>query len=83
MATWDNMTTSSEYAGPSAQQETPGVNLLPEHAREAVEEIKAANAALHEADEAAEEQAEVVADQARRLVEVTEEALEELKEARS
>ena len=74
------MTTSSEHAVPPAQSDPVGTNLLPEDAKAAVEEIRADNAALEEADQAAEAQAEVVTEQARHLAEVTEEMLEELKD---
>jgi hypothetical protein len=73
------MTTSSEHAVPS---DPSGTGLLPEHAQAVVEEIKADNAALEEADQAAEAQARAVAEQARHLAEVTEEVLEELQEGK-
>jgi hypothetical protein len=74
------MTTSSEHADPSAQAAPAGMSLQSDEAKATVEEIKAENAALKQADRAAEAQAEAAADQAKRLAEVTEDVLEELKE---
>jgi hypothetical protein len=74
------MTASSDHVGPSEQPEAAGISLLPAHAKAAVEEIRADNAALEEANEIAEAQAEATAEQARQLAEVTGEVLEELKE---
>ena len=73
------MTTLSEPVDPSVQADT-GTRLLPAEAKAAVEEIKADNAALQDAEQAAEAQAEVVVEQAQHLAEVAEEVLEELKE---
>jgi|HubBroStandDraft_6_1064221.scaffolds.fasta_scaffold328644_2 hypothetical protein len=73
------MTTVSEPVDPSAQPEA-GTRLLPEDAKAAVEEIKADNAALEEAALVAEAQAEAVTERAELLAEVTEEVLDELKE---
>ncbi|MDX6336595.1 MAG: hypothetical protein QOG05_3935 [Streptosporangiaceae bacterium] len=74
------MTTPSEHADPSAQAEPAGLSLQTDEAKATVEEIKAGNAALKEADRAAEAQAEAAAEQARQLAQVTGEVLEELKE---
>ena len=60
----------------------PGTNLLPDQAKAAVEEIKAENAALEEADQIAEAQAKATEERAKLLTEVTEEVLEELQESR-
>ena len=56
------------------------MSLQSDEAKATVEEIKAENAALKQADLAAEIQAEAAAEQAKQLAEVTEEVLEELKE---
>ena len=74
------MTTSSDHAAPSALAEPDDMSLQTDQAKATVEEIKADNAALQDADEAAEAQAEVVVEQAQHLAEVAEEVLEELKE---
>jgi hypothetical protein len=74
------MTTSSEHADSSAQPETGDTSLLPAGAKAAIAEIKAENAALAEADRSAEAEAEAVAEQGRRLAEVTEDVLEQLQE---
>jgi hypothetical protein len=74
------MTTVGEQPDPSAQPGPAGMSLQTDHAKAMVEEIRAGNAALHEADEAAEAGAEVVVEQAQQLVEAVEEVLEELKE---
>ncbi len=71
------MTTSSEYAGPAAPA---GVSLQSDEAKATVEEIKAENEALKQADRAAEAQAEAAAEQAKQLAEVTAEVLDELKD---
>ncbi len=72
------MTTSSEYADSSVQAAPAGMNLQTDEAKATVEEIKAENAALKEADQAAEAEAAEVVEQARQLDEVAEELLEEL-----
>jgi hypothetical protein len=77
------MTTSSEHADPSAQAEPAGMSLQTDEATATVEEIKAENKALKEADRAAEAQAGAAAEQAKQLAQVTEEVLEELKEMKS
>ncbi len=77
------MTTSSEHAYPSAQAEPASMNLQTDEAKATVEEIKADNAALKDADQAAEAQAEVVIEQAQQLAEAAAEVLEELKEIKS
>jgi hypothetical protein len=77
------MTTSSERVDPPAQPEPAGLSLLSDEAKATVEEIKAENAALKEADHAAEAQAEAAAEQARQLAEVTEEVLGEVKESQA
>jgi hypothetical protein len=61
----------------------PGMNLQTDQAKAMVEDIKADNAALKEADAAAEAQAEVVVEQAQQLAEAVEEVLEELKEIKA
>jgi hypothetical protein len=77
------MTISSEHEDSSAQAEPAGMSLQTDEAKATVEEIKADNAALHDADQAAEAQAEVVIEQAQQLAEVAAEVLEELKEIKS
>jgi hypothetical protein len=77
MATW------SETADPSAQAEPADMNLQTDEAKATVEEIRADNAALKDADRAAEARAEVVVEQAQQLAEVAGEVLEELKEIMS
>ncbi len=74
------MTTSSDHAAPSALAEPDDMSLQTDQAKATVEEIKADNAALQDAEQAAEAQAEVVVEQAQHLAEVAEEVLEELKE---
>jgi hypothetical protein len=74
------MTTSSEHADPSDHAAPGGMSLQTDEAKATVEEIKAENIALKQADVAAEAQAEAVVEQARQLTEVAEEALEELKD---
>ena len=74
------MTTSSDHADLSAQPVPGDMSLQTDEAKATVEEIKADNAALTEADQAAEAQAEVVVEQAQLLAEVAGEVLEELKE---
>jgi len=59
------------------------MSLQTEEARATVQEIRAENAALKEAEQVAEAQAEVVVEQAQQLTEAVEEVLEELKEAKS
>jgi hypothetical protein len=76
-----DMTTVNEEPNSSAHAEPAGMSLQTDQAKAIVEEIKADNAALKEADEVAEAQAEVVVEQAQQLAEVVEEVLEELKEA--
>ena len=71
------MTTSSEHVGPAAQA---GLSLQTDEARATVEEIKAENEALKEADRAAEAQAWAAAEQAKQLARVTGDVLEELRE---
>jgi hypothetical protein len=77
------MTTSSEHADPSAQAEPADMNLQTDEAKATVKEIKADNAALKDADQAAEAQAEVVIEQAQQLAEAAAEVLEELQEIQS
>jgi hypothetical protein len=77
------MTTVREQPDSSAQAGRAGVNLQTDQAKAMVEEIEADNAALKEADDAAEAQAEVVVQQAQQLAEAVEEVLEELKELKS
>jgi|HubBroStandDraft_2_1064218.scaffolds.fasta_scaffold88030_2 hypothetical protein len=74
------MTTVSEQPDSSAPAGPADMSLQTDHAKALVAEIKADNAALQEADEAAESQAEVVVEQAHQLAEAVEEVLEELKE---
>jgi hypothetical protein len=78
-----DMTTVSEQPDPSAQAGPGGMSLQSDHAKAIVEEIKADTAALREADDTAEAEAEVVVEQAQQLVEVVDEVLEELKEAKA
>jgi hypothetical protein len=59
------------------------MSLQTDEAKAMVKEIKADNAALREADEVAEAQAEVVVEQAQQLAEAVEEVLEELKDEAS
>ena len=73
----------SEQPDPSAQSGPAGTSLQTEAAKATVEEIKADNAALKEAEEVAEAQAEVVVEQAQQLAEAVEEVVEELREMRS
>ncbi len=56
------------------------MSLQTDQAKAMVAEIKAGNAALKVADEAAEAQAEVVVEQAQQLADAVGEVLEELKE---
>jgi hypothetical protein len=77
------MTTSSEHADLPAQAAPAGMNLQSDEAKATVQEIRAENQALKEADRAAEAQAEAAAEQARQLADVTEEVLEELKEMKA
>jgi hypothetical protein len=77
------MTTSSEHAGVSDHAAPAGMSLQTDEAKATVEEIKAENVALKQAEAAAEAQAEVVVEEAKQLAEVAEEVLEELKEAES
>ena len=74
------MTTSSDHPDPSAQAAPSGMSLQTDEAKATVEEIKADNAALTDADQTAEAEAELVVEQAQLLAEVAEEVLEELKE---
>jgi len=57
------------------------MSLQSEEARATVEEIRAENAALTEAEQVAEAQAEFVVEQAQQLAEAVAEVLEELTEA--
>ncbi|HTA00744.1 MAG TPA: hypothetical protein VK802_10215 [Streptosporangiaceae bacterium] len=59
------------------------MSLQSDEAKATVDEIKADNAALKDADRAAEARAEVVVEQAQQLAEVAGEVLEELKEIMS
>jgi hypothetical protein len=59
------------------------MSLQTDEAKAMVKEIKADNAALREADDVAEAQAEVVVEQAQQLTDAVEEVLEELKEEAS
>jgi len=74
------MTTSSDHADPSFDAAPADMSLQTDAAKAAVEEIKADNAALKDADQAAEAEAELVVEQAQLLAEVAGEVLEELKE---
>jgi CRISPR/Cas system-associated exonuclease Cas4 (RecB family) len=71
----------SKQPDASDHAEPAGMSLQTDQAKAIVEEIKAGNAALKEADEVAEAEAEVVVEQAQQLTEAVEEVLEELKEA--
>src|SRR5215472_9106736 len=64
-----DMTTSSAEPDPAQ----PDMSLQTEQAKATVEEIKAENAALKEAEQVAEAQAEVVVEQAQQLTEAVEE----------
>jgi hypothetical protein len=77
------MTTWSETADSSAQAEPADMSLQSDEAKATVDEIKADNAALKDADRAAEARAEVVVEQAQQLAEVAGKVLEELKEIMS
>jgi hypothetical protein len=77
------MTTTSEQPGSSAQAGPAGLSMQTDEAKAMVEEIRADNAALREADEVAEAQAEVVVEQAQQMAEAVEEVLEELREETS
>jgi RNA-splicing ligase RtcB len=77
------MTTVSEQPDSSAQPEPAGMSLQTDQAKAMVKEMKSANAALKEADQAAEAQAEVVVEQAQELAKAVEEVLEELQEVKS
>jgi hypothetical protein len=77
------MTTVSEQPDSSAQAGPAGMSLQTDEAKAMVAEIKADNAALREADEVAEAQAEAVVEQAQQLDEAVEEVLEELRDAKS
>jgi len=77
------MTTPSEHADPLAHSDPARTDLLPAEALEAVQEIKAENAALKAAERIAEVQADAVVEHARQLAEVTEEVLEELRHSES
>jgi hypothetical protein len=73
------MTTSSENAPPSDHAAPAGMSLQTDEAKATVEEIKAENVALKQADVAAEARAEMVVEQAKQLTEVADDVLEELK----
>jgi hypothetical protein len=77
------MTTLSEQPDRSAQPGPAGTSLQTEAGKATVQEIKADNAALREAEEVAEAQAEIVVEQAQQLAEAVEEVVEELREMRS
>lgn len=77
------MTTLSAQPDPAAEGGQADMSLQTEEARATVQEIRAENAALKEAEQVAEAQAEVVVEQAQQLTEAVEEVLEELKEAKS
>jgi hypothetical protein len=77
------MTTSSEHADLSTHPAPAGMSLQTDEAKATVEEIRAENVALKQADLAAEAQAEAVVEQAKQLAEVAEDVLEELKETES
>jgi hypothetical protein len=77
------MRTKREQPDPSAKTGQTGMSLQTEAAKATVREIKAENAALREAEQVAEAQAEVVVEQAQQLTEAVEEVLEELKEGKS
>jgi len=59
------------------------MSLQTDAAKATVEEIKAENVALKQADQAAEAQAEAVVEQAKQLAGAAEDVLEELKETES
>jgi len=73
------MTTLSAQPDPAAETGQAELNLQTEEAKATVQEIRAENAALKEAEQVAEAQAEVVVEQAQQLTEAVEEVLEGLK----
>jgi methyl-accepting chemotaxis protein len=75
------MSTSNEHPDPSAQPEAADMTLQTEEAKATAAEITTDNAALEEAFQSAEEQAEVTTEQANQMAQATEEVLEELQEA--
>ena len=74
------MARSSEYLGSSAQTEPAGMNLQTDEAKATAAGITAEYAALEEASQSAGEQAEATTDQANRMVQATQDVLEELQE---
>jgi predicted nuclease with TOPRIM domain len=74
------MTTSNERPDPSAQTEAAGMTLQTEEAKATVAEITAENAALKEANQAAEAQAEATTEQVKQMAQATGKVLEELQE---
>ena len=75
------MTTSNEHPDLSAQAEPAGMTLQTEEAKATAAEITADNAALEEAYQSAEAEAEATTEQANHLAQATEEVLAEIKEA--
>jgi predicted nuclease with TOPRIM domain len=76
------MTTPNEHPDPSGPTEAPGMTLQTEEAKATVTEIKAENAALKEANQAAEARAEATTEQVKQMAQATEEVLEELQETK-
>jgi hypothetical protein len=66
--------------GKSAQTEAAGMNLQTDEAKAMAAEITADNAALEEAYQSAEAQAESTTEQANQMAQATEDVLEELRE---
>lgn len=74
------MARSSEHLASSAQTETAGMNLQTDEAKAMAVEIRADNAALEEAYQSAEAQAEATTEQANQMAHATQDVLEELQE---
>lgn len=74
------MTTPNEHLDPSAQTEAAGMNLQSDEAKATAVGITADNAALEEAYQSAEAQADATTEQAHQMAQATEEVLEELQE---
>jgi hypothetical protein len=74
------MATSNEHLDPSAQTEDAGMTLQTEQAKATAAEITADNAALEEASQSAEAQAEATTEQASQMAQAWEEVVAELHE---
>jgi hypothetical protein len=77
------MVRSSEHLHSSAQTEAAGMNLQTDEAKAMAVEIKADNAALEDAYQSAEAQAEKTTEQANQMAQATQDVLEELQETRA